>query len=150
MREINYFKIMETPADILRNAISLKTDIGNNSLRVEVEDTAQLIPDKCPWIGIYLSSWETPWEEEKIGGSTPHTTYLEIELWLYEFALENRQGAILRDRLMQKVKEVLKNNRKINNTVLISRFEGGEFDNAYAETGFFKGVSIKLKCEVRE
>ena len=149
MSEINYFDIEKAIADILLTD-SRTERIGDSVLKVEVEENFNLIPDKCPWVGVYLESWDSPAEEEKIGGATPFTTFLVVSLWLYEFAMENRTGSQLRDRLLQKVKEVLKDNRKLNNNVLIWRFEGGDFDNAITEDGFFKGVSTKIICEIRE
>lgn len=146
MTEINYYTIESTLKDIL----SADSRITALDATVTVEDSFNLISDLCPWIGIYLDSWESPADEEKIGGASPVLTYLTLELWLYDFAIENNTAAQKRDTLIQKVKEVLKENRTINSTVLITRFAGGEFDNAITTDGFFKGVSIKLECEVRE
>lgn len=149
MAEINYFQIEEAIGDILLKDPRTKI-IGNDKLKVEVEENFQLIPDKTPWVGIYLDDWDSPAEEEIIGGTKPIRTNLGITLWLYSYALKNRTGAQLRDRLLQKVKEVLKKNRTLNNNVLTFRFAGGDFDNASVDEGFFKGVSLKLECEVRE
>lgn len=118
---------------------------------IEVEESANLNPDKCPWVGIYLSEWETPADEEQIGGATPFITYLTFEIWCYEFSLTNEDAIRLRNTLLYNVKEVLKANRKPNSSVLVSRFGGGEFDNPKAQSdGFFHGGSIRLICEVRE
>jgi hypothetical protein len=146
MTEINYYTIESTLKDILA-ADSRITDLGTT---VTVEDSFNLITDLCPWIGIYLDSWDSPAEEERIGGTSPILTLLTLELWLYDFAIENNTAAQNRDTLLQKVKEVLKENRTISDTVLITRFAGGEFDSAATGDGFFMGVSIKLECEVRE
>ena len=160
MSEINYFKIEDDLGAILRKDSRLKSKdngggLGNKDLIVEVEETFSGISTKIPWCGIYLDSWEAL--EERVGGKA--LTFLNFELWLWEFSLKNREGAIVRDRLMQKVMEVLKDNRKINDNVQIMTFQGGEFDNAKkkrastgsgksAEFGFFKGVSIKIRAEV--
>ena len=101
-------------------------------------------------MGIYLDTWETPAEEELIGGSRPHRTFLVFEIWCYEFGLENKSTAQKRDTLLEEVKDGLKGNRNLNGKVLVTRFKGGDFDNAQKEEGFFKGVSIKLECEVKE
>lgn len=146
MSEINYFQIEEDFVTMLKSNATLM----ELNPTIEIEDDSNLIAEKCPYVGIFLDSWESPYLEEKIGGSTPFTTYLTFEIWLYEFAFENKQGAILRDKLLQKVKEAIKQDRKLNNSVLISRFEGGDFDNSRNSEGFFKGVSIKLRAEVRE
>ena len=149
MSEIDYFGIEEAVADILLTD-SRTRRIGDSLLKVEIEEPFNLIPDKCPWVGIYLDSWDSPAEEERIGGNSPFLTYLILELWLYEFAMESRTASQLRDRLLRKVKETLKDNRKLNNKVLIWRFAGGEFDSPATSEGFFRGVSLKLECEVRE
>lgn len=146
MTEINYYTIELTLKNILA-ADSRITDLGAT---VTVEDSFNLISDLCPWIGIYLDSWDSPSDEERIGGTSPVLTILTLELWLFDFAIENNVAAQKRDTLIQKVKEVLKENRTISDTVLITRFAGGEFDSAVTGDGFFKGVSIKLECEVRE
>lgn len=162
MSEINYFKIEDDLGAILRNDPRLKSkdnggQLGNKGLVVEVEETFSAVSIKIPWCGIYLDSWEPL--EERVAAGQKSLTFLNFELWLWEFSLKNREGAILRDRLMQKVMEVLKDNRKINDNVQIMTFQGGEFDNAKkkrtstgsgksAEFGFFKGVSIKIRAEV--
>lgn len=146
MSEINYFAIEEAIKTQLSNNVALL----NLSPIIEIEEDSNLIADKCPYVGIYLSSWESPATEERIGGSTPYTTYLGFEIWCYEFAMENKACAILRDNLLQKVKEALKSDRTFNNNILIWRYEGGDFDNGKNSEGYFKGVSIKLRAEVRE
>ena len=146
MSEINYYSIEEAIANLFK----ADADLLALSPTIEIEEDDNLVSDKCPYIGIYFSSWESPHTEERIGGTTPFTTYLVFDIWCYEFALENKQGAILRDTLLQKVKEILKENRKLSDTVLITRFQGGDFDNARNSEGYFKGVSIKLQAEVRE
>lgn len=149
MAEIDYTSIEQAIKDLLL-ADERTNVIGNKSLNVVIEDTFQPIADKCPWVGIYLDSWASPAEREFIGGGAPIMTALTLELWLYEFSLENITGAAKRDMLLRKIKEVLKANRRLNSAVLITRFLGGEFDNAKTKEGFLKGVSIKLECEVRE
>lgn len=149
MAEINYTSIEQTIKDLL--LVDERTKLFNGvSLTVAVEENFQPIADKCPWVGIYLDSWVSLADEEFIGGSRPLLTELTIELWLYEFSLENASGAKKRDTLLQKVKEVLKENRTLSDSVLITRFLGGEFDGAKTKEGFLKGVSIKLECEIRE
>ena len=124
--------------------------INGRALTVALEDAFQPIPDKCPWVGIYLDNWSTPAVEERIGGAQPRTTIIVVELWLYEFSLENAAGALKRDEFLTQIKEVLKDNRSLSSTVLTTRFLGGEFDNAKTKEGFLKGVSVRLECEVRE
>ena len=130
----------------------LDSDSRTSSYRVEVEPADEIRTDACPFIGIYLDSYETPVDDELIGGTKPFRTFLNLELWIYDFSLENLAGASARDIILGNVKEVLKENRTINNKVLISYFTGGDFDNQKNTTGlgFFKGVSVKLQCEVRE
>ena len=149
MAEITYIDIEEAIKTLLLTDDRTKS-IAGIPLNVAIEESINQNTDACPWVGIYLDRWETPAEQELIGGNTPFRTYLTFELWLYEFALENKLAAQKRDYLLQKIKEVLKDNRKLSDTVLISRFKGGEFDNAKTKEGFFKGVTIKLECELRE
>ena len=168
MSEIDYFTIEEDLATILKNDSTLKAkanggELGNQDLFVDVEEPFAAMSDRTPLCGIYLDSWETNPEDERIAAGTKFLTRLNLELWLWEFALDSKEGARLRDRLSKKVKEVLRApaNRKINNSVQITTFQGGDFDNAKekrtgtgggttGEIGFFKGVSIKLQVEVFE
>lgn len=149
MTEIDYTGIMQNIKDLFLADERTKI-VGGKPLVVQIEEAFQPIPDRCPWVGIYLDSWETRAENELIGGSAPRLTTLNIEMWLYEFSLENATGARKRDTLLQKVKEVLKDNRTLSGAVLITRFMGGEFDGAKVKEGFLKGVSLKLECEIRE
>ena len=149
MAEVDYTAIAEAIVNILKADDSTKTVDGNNTTIVSESEFNQNA-DQCPWVGVFLDRWDTPPEEEFIGGSNPRTTLLTLELWLFEFALENKVCSEKRQKLLTKVKEVLKANRTLGGTVLVTRFEGGEFDNATKSGGFFKGVSIKLECEVRE
>ena len=146
MTEINYYTI-ETS---LKSLLETDSRIIALGATVEVEENFNLVSAMCPWIGIALESWESPADEERIGGATPVLTTLILKVWLYTFGIESNTASQSRDTLLQKVKEVLKENRTLNDSVLITRFEGGEFDNAEGEDGFFKGVSIELECEVRE
>ena len=149
MSTIDYTAIEQALKDLLLADERTKIVNGRN-LSAAIEEMFQPIPDKCPWAGVYLDSWETPAVEERIGGAQPRTTTIVLELWLYEFSLENATGAVKRDVLLSQVKEVLKDNRTLSGTVLTTRFLGGEFDNAKVKEGFLKGVSIRLECEVRE
>ena len=135
---------------------AIKTLLNNDSrtqdLLVEIEPPEAIRTDSCPYVGIYLDSYETPTDDELIGGTKPFRTFLTIELWIYDFSLENLDCASNRDVLLVKVKEVMKENRTLSDTVLITRFLGGDYDNQKNTSGlgFFKGVSIRLQCEVRE
>ena len=152
MSELNYTEIEEALGELLKADQELQA-IGSAGVKVEVEEEFEPYPDKCPWIGIYLDTWDSPPEEERIGGQRPVTTFIMIELKLMQFSLEHRNGSKLRDQLIQKVKEVIKKNRNINGTVKTSRFRGGEFISAISEAeegGFYKGVNIKLEVEVDE
>lgn len=149
MAQIDYTAIELALQDLLLNDLRTK-EIDGRITTVVVEEIFQPIPDRCPWIGIYLNGWQSPAESELIGGSAPRLTLVEIELWMYDYSLENATGARKRDLLLQQVKEVLKDNRTINGLVLVTRFTGGEFDGAKTKEGFLKGVSLKLECEIRE
>jgi len=146
MTEINYYTIETTLKSLLEQDSRL-IDLGAT---VMVEESFNLLADLCPWVGIYLTEWESPEDEERIGGTSPVLTYLTLEIWLYECAIELKTAAKNRDTLLKKVKEVLKENRTISDTVLITRFDGGEFDSGATDDGYFKGVSIRMECEVRE
>lgn len=149
MSEINYLDIEDEIKAILQ-ADESSSIINGVNVTFEVEENFNLIADNTPYVGIYLESWETPADEEYIGGANQHTTKIIIKIWCYEFSLEARKAAKKRDLLFQKIKEILKGDRQLNNKVQVTRFKGGEFDNAQNDEGFFKGVSINLECEVRE
>ena len=87
-----------------------------------------------------------------VDGSTPYLTSLRIQIWCYDFSLENLSGATNRDTMLGAVKEVLKENKTLSNNVLYFKFGPGEFDNQKntAGLGFFKGVSLTIDCEVKE
>ena len=130
----------------------LEADSRTSSYTVEIEPPDEIRTDACPYIAIYLDSYDTPLNDELIGGTKPLRTFLNIEVWCYDFSLENLAGASARDTLLGNVKEVLKENRTISDTVLVTAFTGGDFDNQKNTSGlgFFKGVSVKIQCEVRE
>lgn len=149
MSAIDYTAIEQALKDLLL-ADERTREINGRRLTVAIEEMFQPLPDKCPWAGVYLDTWESSAEQELIGGAQPLRTTVVLELWLYEFSLDNTVGAQKRDLLLQNVKEVLKANRSLGGAVLVTRFLGGEFDNAKVKEGFLKGVSLKLECEVRE
>ena len=130
----------------------LEADSRTSSYTVEIEPPDEIRTDACPYIAIYLDSYDTPLNDELIGGTKPFRTFLNIEVWCYDFSLENLAGASARDTLLGNVKEVLKENRTLSDTVLVTAFTGGDFDNQKNTSGlgFFKGVSVKIQCEVRE
>jgi|TARA_R100000482_G_scaffold3016_1_gene1138 hypothetical protein len=138
----------------IENAIKdlIEADSNTSSFTVLVEPIDSVKTDACPYVAIFLDSWDSPSDDELIGGSRPLRTFLTLEIWCYDFSLENLAGAEARDDMLGKVKEVLKQNRTISDNVLVTRFLGGSFDNQKQTDGlgFFKGVSIKLQCEVRE
>lgn len=156
MSEIDYFSIEVAIRDILL-ADSSTAEINDKQLTVVIEENFNPKPDTVPWLGIYLDSWVTDPDDELIapGSGGAFRTFLMFELWLYEYALDNKDSSTKRDTFLSKVKEVLKKtaNRTLNNTVLITTFAGGRFENQKTEGkrgAFYKGVSIKLKAEVRE
>lgn len=149
MSTIDYTAIEQAVKDLLLTDERTR-EINGRALSVAIEEMFQPVPDKCPWVGVYLDTWESRAEHEYIGGSAPLRTTVVLEIWLYEFSMENTVGAHKRDLLLQNVKEVLKANRTLGGAVLVTRFMGGEFDNAKVKEGFLKGVSLKLECEVRE
>lgn len=154
MSEIPYYDIELAIAQLLADDISLK-DFNGKKVSVRVEKKIPPASTAMPWVGIYLDGWETDADNEFIAAGTKFKTFLLLELWLFTYALEQDVGAKTRDRLLQKVKEILKKpeNRKIGNLVLMTSFEGGTFMNPKTEQGkkgFISGVSIKLRVEVRE
>ena len=124
---------------------------GGKDTTIEVESEFILNEAKCPYIAIFLNEHETIADTETIGGSTPYLTRLSITVWCYDFSLENLEGATNRDVMLGKVKEVLKENKTLSNTVLYFQFVGGEFDNQKNTSGlgFFKGGSLNIDCEVK-
>lgn len=154
MSEIPYFDIEMALANILKNDVSLQS-FDNKKVTVHVEKKIPPPAGAMPWIGIYLDGWETPEEGEFIAAGSKFTSFLVLELWLFTYSLVQDQSAKTRDRLLQKVKEILKkpDNRKISGLALMTTFDGGTFMNPKTEgakKGFTSGVSIKLRVEVRE
>jgi hypothetical protein len=138
----------------VENAIKslLEADSRTEDNTVEVEPEFMLIPDKCPYVAIYLDSYETLANTETIGGTKPYLTGLNIQIWCYTFSFENLDGATRRDSMLGNVKEVIKDNDTLSDTVLYWQFGTGEFDNQKntAGLGFFKGVSLSLLCQIKE
>ena len=130
----------------------INADGNTSSYTVEVEPSDAIRTEACPYVAIWLHSWDSPADDELIGGSNPVRTFLIIEIWCYAFSMENLDGSTLRDTMLANVKNVLKANRSLDDEVVITRFDGGEFQNQQDTNnlGFFKGVSIRLNCEVRE
>tara|TARA_R100000773_G_scaffold44610_1_gene46529 strand:- start:4380 stop:4820 length:441 start_codon:yes stop_codon:yes gene_type:complete len=146
MAIIDYIGI-ETAIKTLLNA-----DSRTSGFTVDLEPEEPINEVKCPYVAIYLDNYETLLDTETIGGNAPYLTRLNIQVWCYQFSLENLDGATLRDDMLGKVKEVFKENKTLNDTVLYFQFGPGEFDTQKntAGLGFFKGVSLRLQCEVKE
>jgi len=151
---INYFEIEEKLAEILKKD-ARTSRINDIDTTILVEENLSQLTDSVPFIGIYLDDWETPAEVEFIGGKM--RTFLDLELVLYEFNLENPEACRRRDELLKTVKTVIKANRAMDGMVKMIWFKGGTFENAKgkgrggdSEIGFFKGVTLKLRCEIRE
>ena len=66
--------------------------------------------------------------------------------------MENLEGARLRDIAIGKVKEVLKDNKTLDDTVLYYKFRSGKFENMKNTSGlgFFKGVTLSIDVEIQE
>ena len=130
----------------------LDADSRTEDYFVFVEDEFMLKPDQCPYVGIFLDSYDTLEDTETIGGSRPYLTRLNIEIWMYGFSFENNNGSVIRDGILGNVKEVLKENKTLDDTILYFQFGSGTFDNQKNTSGlgFFKGVSLTLDCEVKE
>lgn len=151
MAEIDYYGIELAIKALLEENIK-GSDVGADKLFVDIEENFNLIPDRTPIAYIRLEDYETPQDEATIGGNAPYRTFLNLEVWCYQFGFDDREASKLRDKLLQKVKEVFKNNLDLGENILILTFRGGKFDSGQDqnEGGFFKGVSIELKLEVRE
>jgi len=130
----------------------LDGDVRTSDNTIQVEPEMMLNPDSCPFVGIYLMSYETMLDTETIGGTSPYLTSLDIDIWCYTFSFENYDGASRRDTLLGNVKEVVKDYKTLNGKVLYWQFGNGEFDNQKNTTGlgFFKGVSLSLLCQIKE
>jgi len=118
----------------------LDADSRTNSYNVFVEEDFMLKPDQCPYVGIFLDSYDTLEDTETIGGNRPYLTQ------------QNNDGAQIRDGILGNVKEVLKENKTLEDVILYFQFGSGEFDNQKntAGLGFFKGVSLTLECQIKE
>jgi|TARA_R100000482_G_scaffold117529_1_gene61151 hypothetical protein len=151
MAIIDYTGIVNEIKSILDND-SRTNSFGGRTTTIIVEGEAILNEESCPQIQIFLEEHETLQDTETIGGTTPYLTSLSIIIWMYDFNLENVPGSQARDTMLGKVKEVLKEKKTLNDTVLYYKFTGGEFDNQKntAGLGFFKGVSLTIDCEVKE
>ena len=130
----------------------LDADSRTEDYFVFVEDEFMLKPDQCPYVGIFLDSYDTLEDTETIGGSRPYLTRLNIEIWMYGFSFENNNGSVIRDGILGNVKEVLKENKTLDDTILYFQFGSGTFDNQKNTSGlgFFKGVSLTLQCRIKE
>tara|TARA_R100001244_G_scaffold85077_1_gene65276 strand:- start:293 stop:733 length:441 start_codon:yes stop_codon:yes gene_type:complete len=130
----------------------LDADSRTSSYFVFVEDEFILNPDQCPYVGIFLDSYTTLEDTETIGGNTPYLTELNIEIWMYGFSFENNNGSVIRDGILGNVKEVMKENKTLDDTILYFQFGSGTFDNQKNTSGlgFFKGVSLTLQCQIKE
>ena len=75
-----------------------------------------------------------------------------VEIWMYGFSFENNNGSVIRDGILGNVKEVLKENKTLDDVVLYFQFGSGTFDNQKNTSGlgFFKGVSLTLQCQIKE
>ena len=149
MAEIDYRAIIEEIKAILE-VHDLTRQIGGNTLIVDIDEVPNENSERCPWIGLYLLDWSTPGEEELIGGATPFVTYLTVECVLMDYAIDEGTACKYRDRLISRVKEVIKGNRTLNSKVLITRFVGGVFGTISAQEGYMKSVTLRLQLEVRE
>ena len=164
MSEINYWLITNRIGQLIKD--NLPT-IGDSQIPVNVyiEQPLNLITSRGHQVYIYQKGWDSPADEELLGSGRHFRTFLDYELWLFVHALDSDVGMPLRDRFMQKVKEIFKTpvNRQFmgegDGSVLVTRFKGGEFfapDGGNSKTeknpigGFWYGVNMKLQAEVRE
>lgn len=148
MTEINYNNILEELAKILITDERTQK-IDGATTNIIIEEQLAYNSDSCPCVYLHLDSIDIPEDEEMIGGVNPFKVILTIKITLIQFALDKKISSELRDKLHQKVKEVLKVNRTINSTVLISTFGKGDFIRGEIE-GFFSGFTFDLNCEIRE
>lgn len=150
MTEIAYFGIEDTLKQIFLADVRTAR-FGDQDTIIEIDVPFNLNAAKMPWIGIYLSSAETPPEDILIGGVNKYRTFITVDIWVYEYALEHREAARRRDIAYRKVKEVLKENNNLNNKVLVTRFvEPHILTNALTDKASFRGALIPLQCELRE
>ena len=110
MAIIDYLGIENAIKTILDND-SRSNAFGGRTTTIEVESEYILNAEKCPYIAIFLDSYTTLEDTQTIGGATPYLTSLRIQIWCYDFSLENLPGATNRDTMLGKVKEVLKDNK---------------------------------------
>ena len=103
----------------------LDADSRTEDYFVFVEDEFMLNPDQCPYVGIFLDSYTTLEDTETIGGSRPYLTQLNVEIWMYGFSFENNNGSVIRDGILGNVKEVLKENKTLEDTILYFQFGSG-------------------------
>jgi hypothetical protein len=58
----------------------LNGDSRTEDYLVEIEPANEIKTDACPYVAIYLDSWDSPADDELIGGTTPLRTFLNIEI----------------------------------------------------------------------
>ena len=135
MAIIDYTGIENEIKTLLLND-SRTSSFGGRDTTIDVEGEFILNENTCPYIAIFLDSYDTLADTETIGGSKPYLTRLSIQVWMYDFSLENVPGST----------------KTLSNNVLYFKFGPGEFDNQKntAGLGFFKGVSLTIDCEVKE
>lgn len=150
MAEIGYFAIEDAIKQIFL-ADERTVRFGDEKTTVEIDVPFNLSAAKIPWIAIYLRDVESPPDTELIGGVNKIRTFITIDIWVYEYAMDHREAARRRDVAYRKVKEVLKANRNLNNKVLITRFvEPHIMTNGLTDKSSFRGALIPLQCEVLE
>lgn len=156
MTQVNLYDVMTTIQDLFE-ADPITQSIGpndNDTVKVEVETTWSNRVGDAPVIKIYADSWESPPDQEKIGGYTSNRTktFANIVIMCVTFDYDNEVGSSDRDLLFRKAKEVLKKNRKLSGKVEMSRLIGGEFQNARsaAGNGFWHIATINLQVEYSE
>jgi len=151
MSIIDYLGI-EQKIQTLLQGDSRTATINGRASTIVVEDADMVSEVRCPYVGIFLDSYDTEEDTVTIGGANPYLTSLSIDLHIMEFAMEDLEGARLRDIAIGKVKEVLKDYKTLDDTVLYYKFRSGKFENMKNTSGlgFFKGVTLSLDVEIQE
>jgi hypothetical protein len=151
MSEINYWELENQIGQLIKEELPV---IGDNQLPVNIfiEEPLNLVTSRGHQVYIYIDTWETAEDDEYIAAGTHFRTFVNFQLWLYVHGLESKIACQNRDRFLQKVKEVFKkpSNRQLSGKAQMVTFAGGDFDNQKDGGGFWKGVSVNLRIEVRE
>lgn len=115
---------------------------------VEVEADPPANIEKAPWVGVFLTSWESSGRQVLAAG-TAKRILVEFELVCIAADLEEfRTAAKRRDELMGNVQLALLSDVTLGGTVELRDMTGGDFENANADGGgILASGTIRVQIE---